>query len=292
MASQLTLQKKTQWQWLPVWMVHLLGYSSLAATLISFMAQCYKIYVSKQQLPDILFRKRHSKNPKLDNLHDKPLKRSSSNLSCIKQQSPPSVESTHGNVFRALSPTNGFSRILSSLASVNPKRKERLTISLKNTILWNPSVDLATPNHAFRENTTALLSQIHQSYDLYMIIQINSETEQDQIQQLLEKAKLYDVRTTQVIYCSTAEDKLAMIRRIHPHIHIEGGSEFDDGADVVRTLTPDVPNIIWTTSRLRRDSTGSNLNITETSDTNVEMIPCILTSSVARHIGFDAAIKP
>ncbi|KAI9254272.1 hypothetical protein BY458DRAFT_326258 [Sporodiniella umbellata] len=139
------------------------------------------------------------------------------------------------------------------------KNKKKMTISLKNTILWNPSCDVGM--YAFQEDVVQLLHQISHLYEVYIVVQVSSEEEHKSIQSLLENAQggLFSVNSKhidqrKIVYCSEEEGKMHIIRHIEPAVHIEGGWEKDDGEDVVRKLRPFVSKIIWILPKRRIES--------------------------------------
>ena len=87
-----------------------------------------------------------------------------------------------------------------------------------------------------------LLNKLVQIYDIYVITQLNSKEERDQIQQLLMNTTTLDAR--KILYCSTEQGKLHMIQHLDPHIHIEGGSESTDGSFIINQLDH-VDQKIW-----------------------------------------------
>ncbi|CAO3703818.1 unnamed protein product [Rhizopus stolonifer] len=122
--------------------------------------------------------------------------------------------------------------------------KRKMTISLKNTVLWNPSRDVSVPNHAFHENSIQLLYRLSQSYDIYVMVHINTEEDQRQIKELLTNANVFKfIDSKKVFYCSSSIEKLQMIHRIEPSIHIEGGWEQDDGNEIVDNMKNS--RVIW-----------------------------------------------
>lgn len=157
------------------------------------------------------------------------------------------------------------------------------------TALWNPSSDVDTPNHAFRENAAALLTQLSYIYDIYIIVHVNSEEERESIKVLLENAGLFtsnqELDNRKVIFCQEEEGKIHIIRHIEPFIHIEGGWEKDDGEDIVKKLRPFVHKIVWVITKRRRDSFKPG-RISEADKSilghNVEVSELLLTSSIAR----------
>lgn len=108
--------------------------------------------------------------------------------------------------------------------------------------MWNPSSDFNTPNHAFHENTVTLLNKLTHIYDIYVIIQLNSDQERHQITQLLNNANIL-LDSRKILYCSTEQGKLHLIRHIQPQIHVEGGCESDDGSFIINGLN--VEQKIW-----------------------------------------------
>ncbi|KAI8078147.1 uncharacterized protein B0P05DRAFT_587388 [Gilbertella persicaria] len=181
-------------------------------------------------------------------------------------------------------------KILNSLKSTVRKNKKRMTISLKNTVLWNPSPDVDTPIYAFREKSIQLLARLSYLYDIYVIVHVNSEEEKANIGALLANAsnvfkELIDPR--KIIYCSEEEGKVHIIRHIEPFVHIEGGWEMDDGEEIIKTLKPFVNKIIWLMTRRRRDSfRPENLKQADraTIGQNVEIADSLIDTSVARQV--------
>ncbi|CAO3668109.1 unnamed protein product [Rhizopus stolonifer] len=53
------------------------------------------------------------------------------------------------------------------------KYRKKMTISLKNTVLWNPSSDVNM--YAFQEDVIQLLTQLSYLYDIYIVVQVNSK---------------------------------------------------------------------------------------------------------------------
>ncbi|KAI8146028.1 hypothetical protein BJV82DRAFT_509977 [Fennellomyces sp. T-0311] len=222
---------------LPRWVVRIVGYSSLAATIISIIVYWYKRF-------------------------------------------PPSSSTRRGS-------SSGWgSRLLGN------KKKRVMTLSLKNTVLWNPSSDVNTPNHAFHENAAIALTRLTQLYDVHVVIHVGSKDEQEQIQRLLTNAGLLDkgvLDSRKILWCSTEEGKIHMIRHIEPHIHIEGGWELDDGEDIVRKLRPFVSRLIWVITRRRRSS-FNQARLKESDQgilgQNVELAEKLLETSIAQEVGF------
>ncbi|KAI8332712.1 hypothetical protein EDC96DRAFT_526397 [Choanephora cucurbitarum] len=239
---------------LPAWLFKLIGISSLATALVGLALY----WLKKRSL-------RHS----------------------IKNNTTTSESSQDNDVA-----DDGWSqKILNSLKSTVRKNKKRMTISLKNTVLWNPSPDLETPIYAFRENSIQLLTRLSYLYDIYVIVHVNSREEQAGIEALLANAsqglfkELIDPR--KIIYCSEEEGKVHIIRHIDPFVHIEGGWERDDGEEIVKALKPFVNKLIWLMTRRRRDSfRPENLKDTDRAvvGQNVELAESLIETSVAQQV--------
>lgn len=166
-------------------------------------------------------------------------------------------------------------------------------LCLIKVVLWNPSSDVSSPNHAFHENVVALMDTLAKMHEIYLIVHLNSEEEQQQVTHLLEKSGLLaSLDARKILYCSTEEGKIHMIRHIEPHIHVEGGWELDDGEDIVRKLRPFLQKVIWVITRRRRSS--FNQAKLKASDqgilaANVELAEKFVETSLAREAGFVVA---
>lgn len=140
--------------------------------------------------------------------------------------------------------------------------------------MWNPSRDVNTPNHAFHENTVLLLNKLAQVYDIYVMIQMSNEMERHQIQQLLNNANLV-MDSRKILYCSTEQGKLHLIKHIQPSVHVEGGSELDDGQFIIDELKhSNIEQRIWITSNQSKDS-------------SLQCVDNILKTSIAKQVGFE-----
>ncbi|ORX58326.1 hypothetical protein DM01DRAFT_1405933 [Hesseltinella vesiculosa] len=214
---------------------------------------------------------------------DKRLKRSSSSLRDLQsgkfsptyERSPPS--------------TPWRTRFLGNLVL---QKKKKLTVSIKNTILWNPSQDIDSPNHAFHENAIALLTQLCQQYNVHLLIQTNTDEERDQINRLLAPTvrRLVDP-SSQIHYCSDEASKLNLVRRLAPSVHVEGGWELDDGECLVRSLRTSVDKLVWIITRRRRTSFNKTNVQPQDQDilaSNVELTDAFLDTTLARDAGFPA----
>ncbi|CAO3690956.1 hypothetical protein G6F70_006280 [Rhizopus microsporus] len=230
---------------LPTWVLRLIGYSSLAAAIISFVIYWFKKYPPRRGITS----------------NERNNSRQASNNNSI-----------------------GWSNKLFKTS----KNKKKMTISLKNTVLWNPSSDASM--YAFHENAVQLLSKLTHLYDIYVIIHVSSDEERRVIQSLLENAQLFTEKkestldSRKVLFCSEEEGKMHIIRHIEPSVHIEGGWERDDGEEIVKRLKPFVNRIIWVVTRRRRDSFRPE-NVKEEDQAilghNIEVSEKLIDTSVA-----------
>ncbi|KAI9360136.1 hypothetical protein BD770DRAFT_362208 [Pilaira anomala] len=162
------------------------------------------------------------------------------------------------------------------------KNKKKITVSLKNTVLWNPSPDVDTPMYGFQEKSIQTLTRLSYLYDLYIIVQVNSDEEKGNIQQLLENASSVDgllfdsVDKRKILYCSEEEGKIHIVRHIEPFIHVEGGWEKDDGEEIVSKLKPFVSKIIWIMAKRRLDLV--------TPMKNIELSDLLIETSIAQEV--------
>lgn len=129
--------------------------------------------------------------------------------------------------------------------------------------------------YGFQEKSIQTLTRLSYLYDLYIIVQVNSDEEKGNIQQLLENASSVDgllfdsVDKRKILYCSEEEGKIHIVRHIEPFIHVEGGWEKDDGEEIVNKLKSFVSKIIWIMAKRRLDLVIPMKNI-ELSDLLIE----------------------
>ncbi|KAI8990093.1 hypothetical protein BDB01DRAFT_903759 [Pilobolus umbonatus] len=305
---------KVQSQWLPAFLLRLMGYSSLAAAIISIIVYWYKKHISCQpqyriieDVPKLVEQRQYMKmaiedtlcinkrNMQLKTLSS--LKRSNSSRGSLCDMSrervmytpPPSPLSNR----RSTSPTTNslsnrsWSTILIDGVINATRKKKTMTISIKNTVLWNPSRDVNTPNHAFHENSVFLLNKLSENYDIHIIVHMNTPQERAQIYALLDNAnlllsdpKLAVLDEERVHYCSSEDEKTQLIEAINPSIHIEGGWELENGKNTIQTLLQkkSVETVIWIIPNNSPDRTTFNENI----GLNLELVEHIFSSSVAK----------
>ncbi|KAI7870126.1 hypothetical protein BDF14DRAFT_1774926 [Spinellus fusiger] len=265
----------------PAWLLRLVGGTSFIA-LLSIAIYFYKQLHSspRRYLP---------KSPPTD----KKLQRTSSSLSDASKQQSPTEPASSPPPSPSPSLTSWGTRLLGNVRSVASvgRKKKRITLSLKNTILWNPSSDVNAPNHAFHENAAILLLKLAQAHEVYLIIHIHSDEERHQIQQLLENAGLvspHHIDKRRILFCSTEQGKIHLIRHIEPNVHIEGGWELDDGEDIVRKVRPFVNKLIWVMTRRRRTS-FNQAKLKESDEGvmghNVELTDQLSDTTLAREAG-------
>ncbi|CAO3639913.1 unnamed protein product [Mucor fragilis] len=295
-------------QWLPVLLLRIMGYSSFATAIVSIAVYWYKKQLAYQQQQQRTSNQKDTVILDEDQLHMNPrkklhittnknalmMKRSSSTFTNLSNQNrqlftpPPSplslpsaspTSATSIASSRSASPLGSWSsRLLDGVIS-NIRGKKKLTISLKNTILWNPSRDVNNPNHAFHENTVSLLNKLAQVYDIYVITHMNSNEERHQIHQLLVNANLLSplvIDECKVLWCSSEQGKLHVINHINPSIHIEGGWEDDNGRNIIENLQ--VERMIW----IGHQQKAIPMNSTKM---NVEVADQILNTSIAKQVG-------
>ncbi|CAG8517929.1 761_t:CDS:2 [Ambispora leptoticha] len=137
-------------------------------------------------------------------------------------------------------------RSVQARQSVRLKRKA-MSISLKDTLVWNPSNDPDSPNYAFVENILPLLQVLTKSYDIHLVAPVKNEPEKEQILSLFRNADLFSpigIDERKVLFCETEEGKIHIVRHLESSVHIEGGSA--ETVDLVRGF---VERIVWINSR-------------------------------------------
>ncbi|KAJ3167326.1 hypothetical protein HDU88_002246 [Geranomyces variabilis] len=128
-----------------------------------------------------------------------------------------------------------------------------VTISMKNIIVWNPSPDPATPNHAFRESALPYLQSLvklqNPRIQIHLITVVSSDEEEVQIRELLKASGLYadGLDERRVLFCGTEEGKAHLVRHIEPAVHV------DQNDEVIERLAPYVKRLV----RVRRTVIGS-----------------------------------
>ncbi|ORX90775.1 hypothetical protein K493DRAFT_189635, partial [Basidiobolus meristosporus CBS 931.73] len=105
-----------------------------------------------------------------------------------------------------------------------------MTLSLKNVIVWNPLPDPTTPNYAFLEGTVPMIRSFARIYDIYLLMQISSLEERQQIIHLFSSAGLFEptkpgqgdsIDQSRLVFCQSAEGKEYIARNLHSFIHVD-----------------------------------------------------------------------
>lgn len=251
--------KKSTRRVLPVWLMRLIGITSLATAVVGFALYWFK------------------KNPPRRKING-----GNGDASNENEHVPIATQSTN----------NWSNKLLGGLKA--RKNKKKMTVSLKNTVLWNPSPDVDTPIFAFQEKSIQILTRLSYLYDIYVIVHVSSEEEKDNIQNMLENASSSDglfvdsgVDNRKIIFCSNEEGKVHIIRHIEPSIHVEGGWEKDDGEEIIKKLKPFVSKLVWIMTKRRRDSFRPE-NVKEEDKAvlgqNVEISDLLINTSIAHEV--------
>ncbi|CAO3597546.1 unnamed protein product [Absidia cylindrospora] len=268
---RLQVTKMTR-RFLPTWLLRLLGFSCIAISIVNFVI----LLCRRSPLPICQFVKKTDSETSSSKtaMVNKALKRTSSVLANIQQDS-------------TRSPSPAYAQ----------------TTSVQ-TILWNPSQDIAITNHAFNEFAILLLSRLCKQYEVYLIIHTNNVDEYNQIQQLLApiigslSTELLSPSTkttplltkSRIIYCKDELTKMQIVQSsLCPAVHVEGGCELSDGSDIIRGLQSTVDKIVWVTTRRRRASFNEgNMDPKDQGilDDGLELTDSLLDSSLAREVGF------
>ncbi|KAF9961633.1 hypothetical protein BGZ72_002724 [Mortierella alpina] len=174
------------------------------------------------------------------------------------------------------SESSSLSRLGSKIARTVKRNRKVMTISLKNTILWNPSPDPTTPNYGFVEGAIPLLFHLAENYNLHLILlcpqlpaktqqqrqaltiqeqdelkqqqQVGLEREREQILTMLRNAglilpsgargpKLIDPR--QLLICETEEGVSHVVRHLESQVHV------DALQSVVEMVQGVVPRVVF-----------------------------------------------
>ncbi|KAF9421327.1 hypothetical protein BGZ94_008865 [Podila epigama] len=187
---------------------------------------------------------------------------------------------------------SSLSRLGSKIARTVKKNRKVMTISLKNTIVWNPSPDPTTPNYGFVEGTLPLLFYLAENYNLHLILlcpppqqlqtrgkereltiqeqdemkqqqQLGQEREREQILTMLRNAglissgggpKLIDPR--QLLICETEEGVGHVVRHLESQIHVESRPAV---VEMVQGVVPKVVVVQKKTGRSRAPSTADDV---------------------------------
>ncbi|KAG0304172.1 hypothetical protein BGZ98_005836 [Dissophora globulifera] len=140
----------------------IIAYTTLACSLVSL-----GVYVYRQQQKN----SRHPGDRSVDTRNDagqdrnsrasQDNSRSAGNSSNVAGQDDPRSSETQ---------SSSLSRLGSKIARTVKRNRKVMTISLKNTIVWNPSPDPTTPNYGFVEGVIPLLFHLAESFNLHLIL--------------------------------------------------------------------------------------------------------------------------
>ncbi|CAB4381080.1 unnamed protein product [Rhizophagus irregularis] len=167
-----------------------------------------------------------------------------------------------------------------------PPKKKTISISMKNTLLWNPSSDPDSPNHAFIENIVPFLHQLSKIYVIHLICPVSSEQEKQQILGLLRNSKLFSSKVIderRVLFCESDEGKIHIIRHLEANVHVEGGI---NGEEVVEMIRGFVGSVLWAirggnSEPINWAETGEvKANVDRSQWSNVEICSSLWTSSL------------
>ncbi|KAG0021047.1 hypothetical protein BGZ82_011441 [Podila clonocystis] len=194
--------------------------------------------------------------------------------------------------------TSSLSRLGSKIARTVKKNRKVMTISLKNTIVWNPSPDPTTPNYGFVEGAIPLLFHLAETYNLHLILlcpplhragkereltfqeqdeikqqqQLGQEREREQILAMLRNAglisasgpKLIDPR--QLLICETEEGVSHVVRHLESQVHVEARPSV---VELVQGVVPKVVVIQKKTGHSRTPSTAREEDVMTRSHVRV-----------------------
>ncbi|KAG0338078.1 hypothetical protein BG000_004586 [Podila horticola] len=195
--------------------------------------------------------------------------------------------------------TSSLSRLGSKIARTVKKNRKVMTISLKNTIVWNPSPDPTTPNYGFVEGAIPLLFHLAETYNLHLILlcpplhrangkereltiqeqdeikqqqQLGQEREREQILAMLRNAglistsgpKLIDPR--QLLICETEEGVSHVVRHLESQVHVEARPSV---VELVQGVVPKVVVVQKKTGHSRTPSTAREEDVMTRSHVRV-----------------------
>ncbi|KAG0294295.1 hypothetical protein BGZ96_001446 [Linnemannia gamsii] len=146
----------------------LVAYTTLACTLVSLGVYVYRQQQQKGAGNSSSRRSNNNSNGTVD---------SRDRHSSLDQNGRPSLDnnstaagSGHDGTRSSEPQTSSLSRLGSKIARTVKRNRKVMTISLKNTIVWNPSPDPTTPNYGFVEGAIPLLFHLAETYNLHLIL--------------------------------------------------------------------------------------------------------------------------
>ncbi|KAG0370650.1 hypothetical protein BGX24_001963 [Mortierella sp. AD032] len=172
----------------------LIAYTTLACSLVSL-----GVYVYRQQQQKGAGGNNSSSSRRSNNSRE-----SSSNGASLDHDGRPSLDNngtaagSRQDGTRSTEPqASSLSRLGSKIARTVKRNRKVMTISLKNTIVWNPSPDPTTPNYGFVEGAIPLLFHLAETYNLHLILlcpALPSTAQQHNQQQVNGKGRVMTVQ--------------------------------------------------------------------------------------------------
>jgi hypothetical protein len=136
----------------------------------------------------------------------------------------------------------GVPIILLILYLLRRKRIKSRDITINTqALLWNPSLDLQSPNFAFKESAIQFLKRLlKDGWKLYLVSIVKSDEQQESIKGLLQDSNLQKLglQEHRVLYCSTSEGMVSIVRHIQPSIHL------DTNIENIRDLASFIPKCV------------------------------------------------
>ncbi|CAG8667933.1 5334_t:CDS:2, partial [Paraglomus occultum] len=148
------------------------------------------------------------------------------------------------------------SRMFSNVGS----GKRLMSISMKDTILWNPSRDPQRPNYAFIESVLPFLYQISNYYVITLITPVSTPEERAAIISLLRNARLFVegvIDERRVLFCESEVGKVHIIKHIGASVHVEGATGMV-GENIIEDVRTFVGKVVWIMKRIDRERDGEN----------------------------------
>ncbi|KAI8977127.1 hypothetical protein BDF20DRAFT_913498 [Mycotypha africana] len=166
--------------------------------------------------------------------------------------------------------------------------KKKIVISMKNTLLWNPSSDINAPNYAFKENAINLIQKLSTSHHLYLLMHYNSTEEYAQIQHIFDNNATINcaVQKDNILFCASVADKLNFLDRIRPDIYVEGDTGHKDGSETIWILLQEnhidvVPKVIWIDGSFAARPLNFMDQATKLQNDRLEYAESVFQSSIA-----------
>ncbi|KAG0240134.1 hypothetical protein B0O80DRAFT_462614 [Mortierella sp. GBAus27b] len=190
--------------------------------------------------------------------------------------------------------SSSLSRLGSKIARTVKRNKKVLTISLKNTIVWNPSPDPTAPNYGFVEGAIPLLFHLAENFNVHLILlcpplqqnqtqangkdrvpttqeqeelkqeqQQRQEHDREQILTMLKNAGLITspgargpklIDPRQLLICETEEGVSHVVRHLESQVHVEALQ------GVLEMVQGVVPRVVFVQKRPGHSRASSNVS--------------------------------